>query len=124
MKKKDYALLLVRLSIGIVFLLFGIDKLVNPSSWLGYIPGYINNLIPFSIDTFIIILGIGESILGVLFILGLFTWLISLLSAIHLSLIIISVGYNDVAIRDFGLFLVVISLMLIKRHPFSLDSLR
>lgn len=115
---------IIRLGLSFVFLWFGIDKFIQPMFWASWMPKILIDAIPFSKIIFIYILGLGELILGVLLLIGLFTRLIALFVAIHLCGVIISIGFNDIAVRDFGLLLSAIALAINKIHYFSLDSYR
>ena len=53
-----------------------------------------------------------EIVLGSLLLLGLFTRLCAFILALHLGGIMISLGYNDIAIRDFGLSLATFAVFL------------
>lgn len=106
---KDYAPALVRIGVGIVFFLFGISQITRPQTWLAWLPNFVGNL-PFTQITFLILTGIFNLIVGVLLIIGIFTKIAALLSSLHLIGVIISLGYNDISIRDFGLLLAALSI--------------
>lgn len=97
--------LILRIALGSVLLWFGINQLLNSAEWIAWIDPSIAKLIPFKLQTFIIINGVFEIITGTLLLLGLLTRLVSLLVFIHLSGIALSLGYNDIAVRDVGLAL-------------------
>ncbi|MBI2548210.1 DoxX family membrane protein [Candidatus Woesearchaeota archaeon] len=123
----SYAPMILRLGLSIVFLWFGITQLVNPESFLGYIPQW---LYPHPLDMMhehplqmfhqlpltphLIIMGNGiiEIILGGMLLLGLLTRIVALLLMGHLLVIMLGLGYNDIAVRDFGLFIATLSVFL------------
>lgn len=107
---KEYAPIFVRYGVGIVFLLFGIDQTFSPESWFSWLPIWTLDL-PISQLTFITVLGIFNLIVGVLLIVGFLTRIAALLGSLHLLGVIISLGYNDISIRDFGLFLASLSII-------------
>ena len=134
---QKYAPVVVRIALSFVFLWFGVNQLVNPVSFLGYVPDLIYNHgqgiqhdHPFQsvhnlpLTPHILIMGNGafETVFGSLLLLGLFTRIASLVLALHLMGIIIGLGYNDVAIRDFGLALVTFSVFLYGYDKLSLDK--
>ena len=104
---KQYAPLIMRLALSFVFLWFGISQLINTDYFMGYLPGFLLNTA--NPTLFVIFNGAAETILGILLAIGLFTRLVALLLALHLISIIISLGYNDIAIRDTGLMLVTVA---------------
>ncbi|MDO8460259.1 MAG: DoxX family membrane protein [Nanoarchaeota archaeon] len=109
-KMKFYAPMSVRYGVGIVFLLFGISQITDPSSWLGYLPvGISNYIVP---TTFILFNGVFDLTLGILLLLGLFTRIVSAIAVLHLLGILATLGYNEVSIRDFGLMLGALSVFL------------
>ena len=116
---KQYAPLIMRLGLSFVFLWFGISQLINPDYFLGYVPDFLT--LP---NLLVTLNGIGETILGTLLLIGLFTRIVSFLLAIHLITIILSLGYNDIAIRDAGLLLVTIAQFIGGADKWCLDSRR
>lgn len=110
-KKNNYKFsTILSTGLGFVFFWFGLDKLLNPENWLGYITPFLSSLIFFNLNIFLYLLGVIEFALGVL----LFTkWklkLISLLISIHLFLIIIFSSFNEITVRDIGLLSIALAL--------------
>ena len=119
-KYKNYSPVVLRIGISMVFLWFGITQIINPNSFLGYVPGWIfphplqmihehpfQLVHDFPITPHLLIMGNGifETIFGTMLILGIFTRIASFLLGLHLLGIMVSLGYNDIAVRDFGLAL-------------------
>lgn len=136
-KFKQYAPIILRIGISLVFLWFGLTQLINPESFLGYVPDWLSphstemmhehpfqSLHNLPLNSHIIIMGNGafETIFGLLLLFGLFTRISALLLAIHLLIITIGLGYNDIAVRDFGLVIATISIFLNGEDEFSLDK--
>ena len=46
---KNYATVIIRVSLALVLLWFGIDEIVNSENWFGYIPLWLTSNMPFSI---------------------------------------------------------------------------
>ena len=110
-KYKEYAPLIARVSISLVFLWFGLNELINTEEWVTWLPQFAHNL-PIAPTTLVLINGTFEIIFGGLLLLGLFTRITAFLLFIHLLGISFSVGYSDVMIRDLGLSLVTLSIFL------------
>ena len=130
MKSKNTSLFL-RLSIGIVFLWFGIDKFLNPAMWAAWMPPWMSSLWPWSINSFMYFQGGIEAILGILLLIGFYTKWASRLSALILLSIVIVLGINDitalgrigdVTIRDIAILLAAIALCYQEKFPWSLDN--
>ena len=120
-KYKDYAPFILRIGISLVLLWFGLNQIFDTESWLGWLPQWAFSL---SIEpTAIIILnGIFETIFGALLLLGLVTRFAAVVISVHLLIISFSIGYNDVAVRDFGLSLATFSIFLYGPDRLSLDK--
>ena len=110
-KYKHYAPLVIRIGLSLIFLWFGFNQVFNSSDWTGWLPEWaLNTLI--QPERLVLLNGLFESILGFLLLIGLFTRIVAALLTIHLWILIPIVGYNDVAIRDFGLSLAALSIFL------------
>ena len=66
--------------------------------------------------------GIFETIFGFLLLIGLYTRTSSLFLAIHLLTITISLGYNDIAIRDLGLTIATFAIFIHGKDKWCLDN--
>ncbi len=135
-RNKKYSIDMVRIAIALVFLWFGISQIIDPESFLGYIPEWLYQQEPQMMQGFmqfmqrapnfvyIIILlnGIFETIFGILLLIGYFTRIAAFLLALHLLGIAFSLGYNDIAVRDFGLALATASLIFSGAGEISLDN--
>ncbi|MEK6861082.1 MAG: DoxX family protein [Nanoarchaeota archaeon] len=104
----EYARILVRIAISLVFLWFGLNQIFNAEDFMGYLPEFLLSLS--YAETIVILNGIAETVLSALLIIGFFPRIVSFILGIHLISIIISLGYNDIAIRDFGLMLATFSI--------------
>jgi len=116
-RAKCYAPSFVRIALALVFLWFGINQLMFPNDFMGYLPSWTIHdgtglghllytavsILPGKANSVIFINGVAEIILGTLLGIGLFTRISALLLSIHLLIIVFSLGYNDIAIRDLGL---------------------
>ena len=100
-KLKAYAPSILRISIALVFFWFSINPLIAPSNWTGFLPEFLGSY-P-NPEIFIYMNAIFELIFGTLLILGFFVRISALLLGLHLIGITIALGYNAIAIRDFGL---------------------
>ncbi|MFQ5531703.1 MAG: DoxX family protein [Candidatus Nanoarchaeia archaeon] len=118
---KNYAPILVRVGVSLVFLWFGINQLINPISFLSYFPKWLS-IIMINTNIPIILNGIFEIIFGFLLLIGLYTRISSLLLSINLFFIMVGLGYNDIAIRDFGLMLATFSVFLHGPDKWSFDN--
>lgn len=122
-KYKQYAPALVRVTISLVFLWFGLNQILDTSSWLQWLPAWAYQL-PLSPTAVLVLNGSFETVFGLLLLVGLFTRITALLLSLHLLGIAWTIGYNDVGIRDLGLALVTFSIFLSGSDRWSLDTKR
>ena len=112
----------LRVGIGIVFFLFGIDKFVHVQNWIAYIPVWLPQHVPMDIVTFMYVQGVIEAVLGAFLIIGFWSRTSAFFCAAILFGIIITIGYNEISIRDFGLLLGALALSLREQTKWSVDS--
>lgn len=116
-----YSSVVLRFGLGAVLLWFGLSQLIAPVAWTSFLPSWIAGII--TPETFVIINGLSEVVLGVMLLGGIFTRIIAILTALHLASILFSVGYSsDIAVRDFGLMMAAIALALFRDYPVSIDN--
>ncbi len=124
---KECAPVIVRFAVCFVFLWFGINQLANPGSFLGYVPAWFfsggplhfSNLSP---EFLISMNGLLETVFGALLLLGIFTRLSAFALAVHIFVIALGLGYNDVAIRDVGISIATFSVFVNGPDKFCLDN--
>ncbi|HIH38636.1 DoxX family membrane protein [Candidatus Woesearchaeota archaeon] len=135
-----YAPVVLRIALSLLFLWFGISQLVNPESFLGYIPDWMythgaemthshplqmmHNIPKPSVHVLIMGNGLFETVFGTLLLLGLFTRISAILLSLHLFIIAIGMGYNDITVRDLALAFASISVALYGPDSKSLDNRR
>lgn len=74
-----------------------------------------------NIDIFLLSQGILEALIGGFLICGLFTRIVAAIASILIFLIIVSIGFNEIAIRDIGLLGACIALILLGSGELSVD---
>ena len=118
---QKYSQIVLRFGIGAVVIWFSLQQLTNPSEWVSFLPSWID-VFPFSAITFIYLNSWFELIFGILLIAGLYTRVTALLLALHMLGIIFSLGYNSIAVRDFGIFIALTSIFLHGPSDWSADQ--
>jgi uncharacterized membrane protein YphA (DoxX/SURF4 family) len=121
-KMREFAPLVLRVGIALVFLWFGTDQLMNPENWSGTIPQSVVDMSGMSAETIVYLNGGFEVIFCLALLVGLFTRIAALLLALHLMSILFVVGYNHIGVRDFGLMMATLSIFLHGPDSYSLDS--
>ncbi len=112
---------IVRVSMSLVFLWFGLSQLIAPDSWTSWLPDIAFHL-PLTPAILIMLNGLFEICAGTLLLVGFRTRLCAGILAIHLMGIIASVGYNDIGIRDAGLMLATVSIIFQGPDKFCIDT--
>ena len=116
---KDYSPIVLRFGIVFVFLWFGINQLVFTDDYISYLPEFL--LSSESAHLAVIVNGSFEIILAGLLLIGLFTKFSAFLLSINLLMITISLGYNDIAVRDLGLTIATFAIFLGGEDRWCLD---
>lgn len=116
----DYGHFLLRISVSLVFLWFGINQLYDPLAWTGFVPQLFTQFI--LAKSIVIANGCIEIVLGLLLISGTYTRIVSILLGIHLLGIADSLGYSAIAVRDFGLALATLSIAFFTPDIFTIDA--
>ncbi len=106
--------IILRLSLGLVFIWIGIDMFRHADSWIGYLP----ETIPLGISrtTALQLTAVFDTTIGLLLLFGHFSRLVSLLIVVHLTGIIAINGLDQVLIRNVGLLGSALALLLWPYH--------
>ena len=111
-KKISLAVFLLRVGVAIVFLYAGVSSFLNPSSWIGFIPQFIRNIVPEAI--FLPLFSAYEFAIAL--------WLISGKKVVYaaglagitlLSIIFFNFGALDIVFRDTAIFFAALALVVL-----------
>lgn len=113
--KKDILIsFLLRSGLAIVFLYAAISSLLSPDRWVGFVPGFMENII--SRENFLIIFSIYEIILSVYLLSNRRIFLVSILSSITLLFILaINVVQLDILFRDIAILFMSLALLALSK---------
>jgi uncharacterized membrane protein YphA (DoxX/SURF4 family) len=117
---RKYAIPVLRYGLAAVFLWFGINQVINPDNFIGYLPQFLFD--SGYAKMFVMANGIFEIIASGLLIAGYFTRWIALILALHLFAITFEVGYGETGARDFGLALSTLVIFLHGPDELCLDT--
>lgn len=93
----------LRLTFGLVPIVAGADKFLNLlTDWSKYLPSFAADILPFSPDVFMMIVGVIEIVAGlaVLTVLPRLGGYVVMLWLILIAIAVITAGYYDIAVRD------------------------
>lgn len=119
--ERDVSKAVLRIGIGLIFLYFGFAQAISPDSWAAYVPSFLSGGI-ISANNLVILNSIFELTLGLFLIFGIYTRISSLLLAVHLFFISLSIGFNPIGVRDFGLSVATLVIFLNGPDRFCLDN--
>ena len=110
----------MRIFMAFVFGWFGISEIFDPKYWSGYVPQTATSLLPISLYTFVQIHGIILALLALCLMFRFYlryTGIISLLMLLSIigGLIAIN-GFDEIVVRDIGLFGLALSIWLYEIH--------
>lgn len=107
--------LALRIGLAGTFLYAGLNSLLNPTSWIGYIPQWIESVPFLTRELFLVLHGAFEIVLAIALLIGLYKKLVALLAFLSIAAIIIFSGIDDTTFRDFGLLAAAYALLLLTR---------
>lgn len=120
MQSNNIGKIILRISLAIVFLYFGVMQLKDPSSWSGFVPDFVqfsflsaNNIVVFN--------GFMEVVLGTFLLVGLYVRFASIIMSLHLFGIAFSIGFSPLGVRDFGLAFATLALFFFGEDRYSVD---
>ena len=119
-----YGTLIARVGISAVFLWFGIDKFVHTINWIGWVPEWMQALIPMSMTNFMYLQGIIEAVIGLLLLIGYkvrFAGLLAVLTLAGVEIAMVGTGQTEMMLRDAGLLAASLSLFLTGSDCLSID---
>lgn len=114
------ASLVIRYSIGLLFLWFGSQQLLHVVNWIAYLPEW-TGYFPIPAEMLIKWNGWFEIIFALCLIAGFYTRLVAALLGIHLMGIALSVG-GPTGVRDAILAATTIAIALTPADPYTLDQ--
>lgn len=109
----DWGILVLRLGLAALFLWFGFSQLLDGLNWVGWVPAWAVEVL--NIPPAMIVLGNGafEVILGGLLAFNVWTRWAALALVLHLAVITVEIGMNEIGVRDFGLTMATLALALL-----------
>lgn len=118
MSSKKIPVFFLRFGLAFVFLYAGIFGFLNPTDWIGFLPNWVKDVIPFGLSdqNILALFSATEIIMGILLLLGIQVFFVSLLSSVMLlGIVAFNWGALDILFRDVGLFFAALALMFLAR---------
>lgn len=107
----EWGVLVLRLGLAALFLWFGFSQLLDGLNWVGWVPAWAVEVL--NIPPAMIVLGNGafEVIMGGFLAFNVLTRWAALALALHLAVITVEIGMNEIGVRDFGLTMATLALV-------------
>lgn len=118
---KSYAPVLLRYSMALVFIWFGVQQFIDTSHWLAFVPDSVVSMTGLSAQTLVYANATFEIIFGIMLLIGWQIRIAGVLLALHLFEIAYAVGYGEIAVRDIGLALATLSVAMHGKDELSID---
>lgn len=106
------SILVLRVGLGLTFLVIGVLIWREPELWGAFIQPWAQDLLIGSVENTMRTTAVLDMVIGLALIIGFYTWLAAAIAVLHLLLVIITVGFNDTTVRDFGLLTASLALFL------------
>ena len=105
----------LRIGLAVVFLYAAVAALIDPDSWVGFIPAFIRSVIPGR--TFLAVHSIGEIALGLWLLSGFRPFLAALLAALAMAgIVLFNLASLDIVFRDIAILFMALALAAISRR--------
>jgi uncharacterized membrane protein YphA (DoxX/SURF4 family) len=101
MQRSAYVVLRVGLAITFIWIAAFIFQ--APEGWGSFIQPWAQHLLPIPLRQAMLATAVLDLLIGLLLLAGMWTWLAALVGAFHIATVLITVGINDVTVRDVGL---------------------
>lgn len=102
----------LRVGLAVTFLWIGILIFKNPEAWGGYLQPWAAGLLPIPIAKAMIGTAILDITIGVFLLFDFLPWLAALVGAIHLVIVLTVSGITDITVRDIGLLVAALAIMI------------
>lgn len=119
---KEHSPIFLRISMGLMYLWFGIQQFINPELFFGFIPKYANAF-PLSTLMTVYLNGAFEILFASILLLGIFVRSSALILSLHLYVISFSLDYGGIMVRDIALATALFVIFLHGSDKWCLDNL-
>lgn len=110
MKKTAFHFL--RVGLAITFLWIGVLIFKSPESWGGYLQPWAYGLLPIPLEQAMIGTAILDIAIGAFLLFDFLPWLAAFIGSIHLIIVLTVSGITDITVRDIGLLVGTLALMI------------
>lgn len=118
-------LLFLQAAFGLLFLTFGVGKIIEPSTWIAMVPTWAKSGIPLDIDTWMYYAGIIEIIIGIWIVIPLKAHFAALAGFLYYIPWVIFAGIGYLGVKDISILIALFALVLLswpKEYKLSFDE--
>ncbi|KKR70274.1 MAG: hypothetical protein UU13_C0009G0003 [Candidatus Nomurabacteria bacterium GW2011_GWB1_40_7] len=102
----------LRVGLAITFLWIGVLIFKNPEAWGGYLQPWATGLLPIPLAQAMIGTAVLDIAIGAFLLFDFLPWLAAFVGVIHLVIVLIVSGITDITVRDIGLLVAMVALMI------------
>ncbi|MBI2475329.1 hypothetical protein HYV69_02790 [Candidatus Uhrbacteria bacterium] len=102
---------ILRVGTAITFLWIGVLIFKQPEAWGGFLQPWAAGLLPIPIEQAMIGTAILDIVVGGLLLLDSFVWLAALIGSVHLVIVLMVSGIDDITVRDIAILSATLALM-------------
>ena len=102
----------LRVGLAITFLWIGVLIFKNPEAWGGYLQPWAAGILPIPLAQVMIGTAILDIIIGTFLLFDFLSWLAALVGSVHLIIVLTVSGITDITVRDIGLLVAALALMI------------
>ncbi|MBU6414652.1 DoxX family membrane protein [Patescibacteria group bacterium] len=102
---------ILRIGLASVFLWFGFSQLIDGVHWVSWVPEWAPAIMHLPPAMIVLANGAFEVICGTMLALGFFVRPVAALLALHLAILVLSIGLTQIGVRDFGLMMANLALV-------------
>lgn len=109
MKKISFDIL--RIGTAITFIWIGVLIFKQPEAWGGFLQPWAAGLLPVPLEQAMITTAILDIVIGTLLLFDSFVWLAALVGSIHLVIVLVVSGIDDITVRDIAILSATLALV-------------
>jgi uncharacterized membrane protein YphA (DoxX/SURF4 family) len=109
---RAFAPVILRLGLAILYLWFGFSELLNTPAWTAWVPAWATALTHLSAVQIVLLNGGFEIVAGALLAIGIWVRPVAALLALHMLLIVIDIGLDQIGMRDLAICFATVALCL------------
>ncbi|MEK7098456.1 MAG: DoxX family protein [Patescibacteria group bacterium] len=114
--QQEWGILILRIGLAALFLWFGFSQLIDGLSWVSWVPEWAVNLLHIPPAMIVLLNGAFEVVAGSLLALNIWTRWAALALGLHLLILVIEIGLNEIGLRDFAIMMATFALVFLDEN--------